>query len=390
MSETWFLKHNQTFQNLDIPDNITILHIYTFDYSLFLTPEPNPKLYTRGTLDFFNEPNLSKFLKWTESCGMLDPAACKFNELLVPLVKNSKLEPNVSSVLIVERSKEMTTPIMSILKKKGLEFDHVIFSGQNFPDNQWQEIFIREIKDVFPILKYVKWYTWSEHLQTIINMFASNNVEWEVIKIAKMTGMLNPHFEIRAVCRMFKTCKEKQNSSFKLRKSVSQTMYLLDLPSQQLLLKKLIEWKFLPNNDPGLVLDPSKIVITFGRLGNRRMNFWHDNNKEINIGLHMIGSLPGDIYAAKFIINDENTQFAYKDKIMIVAYNKIYPNINRIGPRALESITNWKVTDEMLNLRAKVVIDSRLKVSDLSNAPQMNNNYNEHTFKSCMNESKLI
>lgn len=381
MAESWFMKHNQTFQNSNIPHNITTLHVYTFDYSLFLTPGPNPKLYTRDTLEFFNEPNISIFLRWNETRGILNTSACKFNELIVSLAKNSKLEPDVSSVLIVERSKEMMTPIMSILERKGLEFDYIIFSGTIFPDNQWHEIFIREIKDVFPALKHVKWYTWSEILQKIIDMSAPNNVEWEIIKTAKMTGTLDPHFEIRAVCRMFKNCKENENSSFKLRKSISQTMYLLDLRSQQLLLKKLIEWEFLPGNDPSLVLDPSKIVISFGRLGNKKMSFWHDNHKELNIGLHMIGSLPGDIYAAKFIINDDNTQFVYKDKIMIVAYNKIYPSIGKISPRTLSSITNWKVTDEMLNLKARVVIDSRLKVNDLSNVPPINSNYNENSTK---------
>lgn len=126
--------------------NITTIHIYDFDNTLFVTPSGNHELFTGQALDLLYNPSGiagggwwqdTRFLKATGEGWDAEKARAWegwWNEDVVTLVKDSMADSNIVTVLLTGRRSHFGPLIQEMCTAKGLVFDAIVPRSGNFKD----------------------------------------------------------------------------------------------------------------------------------------------------------------------------------------------------------------------------------------------------------------
>ena len=132
-----------TWRNAAV-SQIKAIHIYDFDNTLFLSPTPNPKLWTQYTVGLLQTENTFVNGGWWHDNRLLEATGMGmqkeetrawqgwWNEDIVKLVELSLRQADALTVLLTGRSeKNFTNVIKRMIKSKRLDFDLVCLKSSS-------------------------------------------------------------------------------------------------------------------------------------------------------------------------------------------------------------------------------------------------------------------
>ncbi|KAH9906061.1 hypothetical protein F4778DRAFT_779444 [Xylariomycetidae sp. FL2044] len=242
-------------------DDITTIHVYDFDNTLFRTPLPNAKLWHQHTLGQLNTPDIFVNGGWWHDSRILaatgegvereEPRGWDgwWNEKIVELVRISMQQKEALCVLLTGRSEHgFSDLIKRILASKGLEFDMIGLKPTVGPNNErfrstldFKQIFLETMMDTYSAANEIRIYEdRPKHVQSFRNFLAdytsrrsTPGMLAEVIQVPEIATTLDPVVEIAEIQHLINshnaivTQKDPRGFRLVLHKSVFFTSYML-------------------------------------------------------------------------------------------------------------------------------------------------------------------
>jgi hypothetical protein len=244
---------------------VRAIHVYDFDNTLFLTPQPNGKIWHAPTLSNLQSPTWLANGGWWHDSRILAATGAGleveekrawegwWNEHIVQLVQLSMQQKDALTVLLTGRSVTGFAPlIMRILKSKGLAFDMVVLKPEVMPNGAEPEntlafktMFLEELLNTYlevqdlriyeDRIKHVRSFEefCSNYIQATYNRRAHLKVE--VIQVAEVARCLDPTVELTQIQTMVQEHNTVQRlthghrfSPLRIKKTVFYTGYLLN------------------------------------------------------------------------------------------------------------------------------------------------------------------
>lgn len=407
---------NSISSELHIPEcdasEITKIHIYDFDNTLFNSPVPNPQLYTKTFENYLrSDPNLSNFGGWWD-----DPRPIEtlnklmsndsndrneyWNEDIIKLARMSWRDKNTVSVILTGRKENLFNQHLSRLlttardkwnnlenseKEKeryspdDLMFNAVLLKKQRQETNtmEYKQKCILSFINAYPNLREISLYDDRvHHINKFKNFFLSMdnpNINWFVVPVPPRYHYLPIKDEYNLINKFIQEKKRNDPSStLRLSRTPMQVGYFLTLSSQ----KKLLHWAlnylkrvkhenkttlsnfaeypmYIPCVAPGQEMDTSQVAKCFTKFDSIQINKNIDNSDKT----------PEEIIKYFCSQNTMMSEWTTSFKVVAIAFKEptiVKNHHNKNGFKPLEVYykvvpTNNK-TETWSNFRSYVVV----------------------------------
>ena len=359
----------------DLPpvSQVKALHVYDFDNTLFMSPLPNPKLWTGSSIGFLQTQECFINGGWWHDQRILEATGEGiekeesrawegwWNEQIVNLVDLSIQQKDALTVLLTGRGEHNFAELIKrIVASKKLSFDMICLRPQAGPNNQkffstmlYKQALLKDIVHTYKDADEIRIYEdRPKHTKGFRDFFEIFNktllspnaptprkpVTAEVIQVADMATTLNPVVETAEVQRMINDHNAASRASsnarcYELKRTVFYTGYLISPVDTARLLSLLnlpseSEVKFLANS---ILISPrpadSAVLERVGGIGYKQT--WQITG---------MGVYESKIWAARVAPVPPNSKFYTENPVPIVvlAHSK--------GARPVDAsrIQNWQ------------------------------------------------
>ncbi|KAL7619580.1 hypothetical protein AAE478_010121 [Parahypoxylon ruwenzoriense] len=216
-------------------NEISTIHIYDFDNTLFQTPLPNPKLWNNSTLSQLGSPDIFVNGGWWHDSRILAATGDGveheekrawngwWNEKIVELARLTMEQKDAVAVLLTGRSEQgFYNLIKRIVASKGLEFDLVALKPAVGPNDErfrntidFKQIFMKALMETYKEAKEIRIYEdRAKHVTSFREFLVDYNeqqsglkgglvtrgpIAGEVIPVAELSTTLDPVVEVAEV-----------------------------------------------------------------------------------------------------------------------------------------------------------------------------------------------
>ncbi|KAF3067372.1 hypothetical protein GL218_08533 [Daldinia childiae] len=221
-----------SIQNKKLPpvNEITTVHVYDFDNTLFQTPLPNPKIWNGSTLGLLGTPDVFVNGGWWHDSRILAATGEGveheekrawdgwWNEKIVELVRLSMKQSDALCVLLTGRSEHGFSQLVKrIVASKGLEFDLIGLKPAVGPNKErfsntmnFKQTFLRAVMGTYKAAMEIRIYEdRPKHVAGFRDFLADYNAQRislgqpsiiaEVIPVTELSTTLDPVVEVAEV-----------------------------------------------------------------------------------------------------------------------------------------------------------------------------------------------
>ena len=258
-------------QSRDLPpvSQVKALHVYDFDNTLFMSPLPNPKLWTGSSVGFLQTQECFVNGGWWHDQRILEstgegiekeePKAWEgwWNEQIVSLVNLSIQQKDALTILLTGRGEHNFADLIKrIVSSKKLPFDMICLKPQSGPNNQkfsstmvYKQALLKDIVHTYKDADEIRIYedrpkhtrAFREYFETFNKTLLSptaptprRSITAEVIQVADTATFLDPVIETAEVQRMINNHNAAISSGtssngvrYELKRNVFYTGYLI-------------------------------------------------------------------------------------------------------------------------------------------------------------------
>ncbi|ODV96656.1 hypothetical protein PACTADRAFT_48485 [Pachysolen tannophilus NRRL Y-2460] len=404
----WSCYNDIDESNLPSPSQITSIHIYDFDNTLFKTPTPNPKLLNPTSVAMISSPGDINNSYWWLEPGFLKYSgkgydyerqhawSDNWNEDVVALSRMSIKNPNVLTIMMTGRKeKYFKKLILEMLESKGLIFDCCILKkGPNRNTSLYKGEAIQDFLKIYDNISELTIYDDRPFQLTsfkkLLNQHISKQLslnkkifKYFLINVEPKTKYLHPVIETKLIqdlinrhnINLFKGKLNPNTQELILRKSMQSTAYILTLESRLKLINfcKTKLQNFLPLTNSqlfkNLKFQCEEIRIAKDQISKSVLQRLGGLGTEYNFITEFYGSIEGKLYILKLapVLQDrKDLPFQYYDApYIVIAAAKGY----HMNPEDILRINNWRsVALETCQINTYVGFNQNLKITQKKNS----------------------
>ncbi|KAF8461122.1 hypothetical protein BDZ91DRAFT_388243 [Kalaharituber pfeilii] len=404
----WSVSHGK--KELPLIPDVKTIHVYDFDNTLFLSPLPNPKLWSGPTLGQLQHPDIFFNGGWWHDSTILaatgegiekeEQRAWEgwWNEHIVSLVELSMAQKDTLRILLTGRSvKGFSELIQRMVDAKKLEFDIICLKPEEGPEGEkiantkdFKTTFLTKVMDTYVHTEDIKVYEdrighvhaferfFSEYNATITKTGRKPLIA-DVVQVAALTHTLDPVIEAAEIQRLINDhnaqCQRegKLSSQLQIKKQVFFTGYLISPKATT----RLLELFPVPSDDDIRIL-ASNIMITPRRANEKILDRAGGLGHQVEFEVIGIGCWQDKIWAALVRPVDPKMRI-YTDNpkpIIVLAHRR--------GAKPIDAnmIKKWQEVDEGSRFRFTTTVGEkmllRIEPAEESNNKFERDHHNHH------------
>lgn len=217
------MKEVSLYEASSSADGITI-NVFDFDNTLFKSPVPNPKLWSRKAIGKLGSEVSQNGIGWYQNTLTLSDKYIKqdnFIESTVDDVKKSMNDPNSVTVLLTGRNVSYTDIVKFLVQKKGLRFDYMGLKPFGLKTFNFKTDFIRNIisdakSNNKKVIKINIWEDREEHISKFDKFFSNLGYPYEIHKVTGGEYHMDPELEKELVSRLIEDANKESGKEIKM------------------------------------------------------------------------------------------------------------------------------------------------------------------------------